>query len=236
MAESKVALVTGAGSGIGRDTALLLAESGYSLALVARSQDKLESVAREIEGKGGPSCLVIPADLGDAEKARGVIDRIIESFDRLDALVNVAGHADLGPIEKLDAATVRRSLAINVEAIMHLTATAWPYFRKQKSGIVVNITSMAAFDPFPGFGLYAPAKAAATMFTQCTAAEGKKIGVKAVAIAPGAVETPMLRSMFDTRAIPEDKTLDPIEVAAVVRDCITGAKPFTSGESIQMRT
>jgi NAD(P)-dependent dehydrogenase (short-subunit alcohol dehydrogenase family) len=80
--------------------------------------------------------------------------------------------------------------------------------------------------------MYASAKAAVNMFTLCTAREGAAIGVRAVALAPGAVETSMLRGLFDEKAIPHDKTLTPEQVATVIRDCLTGARRFTSGETI----
>ena len=81
---------------------------------------------------------------------------------------------------------------------------------------MVNVSSMASIDPFPGFATYAAAK----------------IGVKAVAVAPGAVETPMLRSMFNEQMIPKDKALSPEQVAKIITDCITGERAFTSGETI----
>lgn len=236
MTERHVAIVTGAGSGIGRDTAILLAEVGFGLTLVGRSQEKLDATKEQIVGRHPVDCLLISADLADSEASRAVVRRTVEHFGRLDAIANVAGRADLGPIEKLDDQTVRASLGVNLESVVHLTAAAWPVFRKQKGGVIVNVSSMASVDPFPGFGIYAPAKAAVNMFTKCTAAEGAKMGLKAVAVAPGAVETPMLRGMFNTKMIPEDKTLDPVEVAAVIRDCILGTREFESGSVITMPT
>ncbi len=93
---------------------------------------------------------------------------------------------------------------------------------------MVNVSSMASIDPFPGFSIYAASKLAVNMFTRCIAQEG----LRAVAIAPGAVETPMLRGLFDESVIPRDKALDPAEVAKVIVDCITGNRAFESGEVI----
>jgi len=93
-------------------------------------------------------------------------------------------------------------------------------------------SSMAAFDPFRGFNMYGAAKAAVNLFTKATADEGKRINLNAVAVGPGAVETDMLRDNFSEKAIPKDMTLDPAEVAAVLRDCITGDRDFEPGETI----
>jgi NAD(P)-dependent dehydrogenase (short-subunit alcohol dehydrogenase family) len=93
---------------------------------------------------------------------------------------------------------------------------------------------MASFDPFPGLAIYAAAKVAINMFTHCIAQEGEKIGVKSVCVAPGAIETPMLRGLFGKDVLPTEKTLDPKEVAGFIVDCITGKRGFKSGETVVM--
>ena len=228
------AIVTGAGSGVGRDTAILLAECGYHVLLVARSADKLDAaaeLARE-DAAEGVRVETMPADLLDPAAAPRVVERARELFGRVDALCNIAGGAPLLPIEKLTPAITRDCLAINLEAPALLTAACWPLFRQQKSGVVVNVSSMASVDPFPGFAIYAAAKVGLNMLTRCTASEGKRINVTAVAIAPGAIETPMLRQNFNEKVIPADKCLDPVTVAALIRDCVTGTRDFTPGETI----
>jgi NAD(P)-dependent dehydrogenase (short-subunit alcohol dehydrogenase family) len=127
---------------------------------------------------------------------------------------------------------VRRCLDTNIAATAYLTAAAWPTFKQQRRGIFVNVSSVASFDPFPGFSIYAAAKVAINMFTHCTAQEGADCGIKAVCVAPGAVETPMLRSLFDETVMPRDKTLHPDEVAQVIIDCICARRAFQSGETI----
>ena len=105
---------------------------------------------------------------------------------------------------------------------------------RQGDGVIVNVSSIASVDPFPGFSVYAAAKVAVNMYTKCAAEEGKKIGVKVGAIAPGAVETPMLRQIFNEKMLPQEKTLDPYEVAEAIADCITGKRNYTPGETIMM--
>lgn len=233
MSESKVAIVTGAGSGVGRDTALLLCEAGFAVALVGRTESKLRETAALIENEcDGARTLAVAADLCDAEAPQRVVERVLDAFGQVDALVNVAGAAPLQPIERITPEAWRQNVDINLSAPVLLTAAIWPAFKRQKSGVVVNVSSMASIDPFPGFSIYAAAKTGLNMFTRTTADEGRKIGVRAVAVAPGAIETPMLRQNFSEKVIPADKALDPAVVAGVIRDCITGARDFKPGEVI----
>lgn len=229
----RVAIVTGASSGVGRATAVLLAGAGYDLALVARRRAALEETARSCAGAaaGGATPLVLPVDLTDAAATRAVIERTLERFGRLDALVNAAGAAPLLPIERVTPAVWRECIDTNLSCVVQLTAAAWPAFRAG-GGVIVNVSSMSSIDPFPGFAIYAAAKVGLNMFTMCTAREGEAMGLRAVALALGAVETPMLRAIFDEATVPRDKTLSPEAVAAVIRDCVTGARAFTSGETV----
>ena len=97
--------------------------------------------------------------------------------------------------------------------------------------MVVNVSSMASLDPFTGFNLYGAAKAATNLFTQATADEGQALGVRAYAIAPGAIETGMLRSLFDEDMLPKDQTLSPDAVAQVITECVTGETAISNGQT-----
>ena len=226
----KVAIVTGAGSGIGRAVAVRLGAEGYCVVLVSRGRKNLETTAELVEGE----TFVYPADVTDSESITTLTEDVLSSFGRIDALVNVAGYAELLPIEQVTADHWRKTIDVNLSAAVLLTAAVWPAFKAQASGVVVNVSSMASIDPFPGFATYAAAKVGLNMFTSCTAKEGEEIGVRAVSVAPGAVETPMLRSMFDEGMIPADKTLSPVAVAEVICGCITGERGFDNGETIAL--
>lgn len=230
MSDLRVAIVTGAGSGIGRAVAVQLGDEGYCVVLVSRGRDSLETTAELVEGE----TFVYPADLANADAITNLIEDVLASFGRIDALMNIAGYAELLSIEQVTAEHWRKTIDINLSAAVLLTAAVWPSFKTQNSGVVVNVSSMASIDPFPGFATYAAAKIGLNMFTSCTAKEGEAIGVRAVAVAPGAVETPLLRSMFDEQMIPKDKTLSPDEIAKVICGCITGEREFDSGETITL--
>jgi NAD(P)-dependent dehydrogenase (short-subunit alcohol dehydrogenase family) len=229
--ENPVAIVTGAGSGIGRAAAIALAKAGWAVALAGRDRARLEETAGMLSG--GVGVLVQPTDITDSAACDALVAATVARFGRIDALANVAGFVDkLQPLSETSNVDWQRIVGVNLSGPFHLTRAVWPTFMKNRRSVIVNVSSMASLDPFEGLGAYAVAKSGLNMLTQVTAAEGKLRGVVSVAIAPGAVETPMLRAMFDTAFLPADQTLDPEEVGALIADCITGKKTFVSGELI----
>ena len=230
----KVAIITGAGSGIGRETALLLADAGYAVVLASRTLSKLEETDRYInqEAEGSDAILIRPTDVTDSQDVAGLVQDVSERFGRIDAVANCAGSAPLQPIRQITDELLEDALAVNLKSVIYMTRACWPTFAKQKTGAICNVSSMASIDPFTGFNVYAAAKAGVNLFTKCTADEGKKIGVHASAVAPGAVETPMLRQNFSEQLIPSVKTLDPLLVAGVIRDLLNGQRRCEPGETI----
>lgn len=238
---SPVALVTGASGSVGRATAIRLAQAGHALLLTGRDAQKLNATREAVLHDAAPmeqtdqaAITLAPVDLTAPTAPADLVTAAIARFGRLDVIAHVAGHAPLQPLEQNTPQQWRLTMDTNLSALVLLTAAAWPTFQKQRYGMVAAVSSMASFDPFPGFSMYAPAKAAVNMFIHCAAAEGAEYGIKAVAVAPGAIETPMLRGILDEKALPADKTLDPMDVAALLVDCIVGQRDFRSGETIQM--
>ena len=165
-------------------------------------------------------------------RSRKLVSDVLTQFGRIDAIANIAGFAPLQPMEDITAELWKQCIDTNLSAIVSITAAVWPEFKKKRTGVIVNVSSMASVDPFPQFSIYAAAKAGVNMFTHCTAQEGQAFGVRAVAVAPGAVNTPMLRSLWDESKLPNHKTLAPEQVAEVIVGCITGKRPFTNGQTI----
>jgi NAD(P)-dependent dehydrogenase (short-subunit alcohol dehydrogenase family) len=235
MEEQPVAIVTGASSGVGRACAKMLAQLHYRVVLVARTKENLDQAVAAIEADHpGAELVARPADVSGPEGVQTVIDQTLERFGRIDAIVNTAGSAPLQPIDRVTPEIWQQCIDSNLASAVHMTAKAWPTLKKQRSGVIVNVSSMAAFDPITGFNIYGAAKAGVNLLTYATAQEGKKPGIKTVCVAPGAIETPMLRQHFSEKVLPKDKTLAPEDVATVIVDCITGDREFTSGETIQL--
>ena len=241
MAETdrKVAIVTGAGSGVGRDTALLLADAGYAVVLASRTEADLHASVEYIREQGTEDAVtrVLPTDVSHSAACETLVQRTLEAFGRIDALANCAGSAPLQPIDQMTDAIIDAALAVNLKSVMYMTRAVWPTFKKQKNsggGAICNVSSMASLDPFTGFNVYAAAKAGVNLFTKATADEGKRFNIRAAAVAPGAIETPMLRQNFPAKVIPEAKTLDPLTVAGVIREVLTGTRDFKNGETIPL--
>ncbi len=225
----RVALVTGAGSGIGRAIASMLHTQGFALTLVGRTRSKLEATAASI---GASDALLIECDLADSERAAGCVDRTLERFGRIDVLVNNAGVAPLVAIEATDEATLESCFWANTFAPAFLITRAWPAFKVQRSGCVVNVSTIGTLDPFAGFFAYAASKSALDSFTRSIASEGKPFGITAYSVNPGAVETPLLRQNFSERKIPPEKALTPETVAAIVVACACGERLQDNGLAI----
>ena len=174
----------------------------------------------------------IAADIGDPDASAGIIRETIDRFGRLDALINNAGAAPLKPIHEHTPAVLREAFAVNALGPGALIAAAWPHLVARNAGVIVNLSTMGTADPFPGFFAYAAAKAAVNSYARSIATEGAAHNIKGFAIAPGAVETPMLRSLFDETALPRDRTLSPDAIAKIVVECVTGKRDPQNGTTI----
>lgn len=225
-----VSIVTGAGSGIGLATSRELSKLGHHVVLVARNEAKLAEAAASLTG---PST-TIACDVGDLAEARAMVKRVRSELGRIDVLVSNAGWAELHPIDKTTDDTLERAFRINAIGPAAMISEAWPAFTAQKSGCVVCTSSMATQDPFPGFYAYASSKASVNLLVASCAKEGARLGVRAFAVAPGAVETPLLRSMFSEKSLPRAGCLTPEKVAAMIVACVKGEHDAENGRVIWM--
>lgn len=228
------AIITGAGRGIGRAAAVELGRAGYRLALAARNESDLRQTARASDAAAS-DVLVVPADVTDPAQVDRLVARALDRFGRIDALVNVAGLAPVRPIRDMTVDQWRSVIDTNLSAVFYTTKACWPAFERQRSGVVVNVSSQSARDPFAGFAAYGAAKAGLNLFGHAAAREGEPIGVRVHTVAPGAVETAMFRGIATPEQWPAEKTLDPAEVARVIVSCVRGGLQYTSGEVIYLR-
>lgn len=226
------ALITGASSGIGRETALRLAQLHFALALVARGGERLERVGEECAAFGAADILLRSTDMAVPGDVEAMVDAALDAFGRVDVLINNAGLAELRPIGSIEFGHLEASFAVNAIGPAVAINRVWPAMVRQGGGRIINVSSIASKDPFPGFFAYAAAKSALNSLTRSIAIEGKAHHIKAFTIAPGAVETPMLRSAFSEEVIPREATLPPAEVAAVIVECARGQRDDANGEVI----
>jgi NAD(P)-dependent dehydrogenase (short-subunit alcohol dehydrogenase family) len=190
--KDKVALITGASSGIGRATACKFASEGVRVALVARSADTLAKVAAAIEADGGEA-LAIPADVTQEADIERAIRETVAVFGGIDVVVNAAGIIDTGTIETTRLDDWDYMMNVNVRAPFYLMQCAMPYLT-ERQGNVVNVSSVTGTRAFPGILAYCASKAAVDQLTHCAALEMAAKGVRINAVNPGVVLTQLHRS------------------------------------------
>ncbi len=212
----RIAIVTGASSGIGRATALALARAGAHLVLTARRQAELEAVAAEIRALAGRA-LVLPADISRQEQAEEVVRRTVETWGGVDVLVTCAGIYVRGPIETLTAADFERCMAVNFFGTVYPVLAALPYMRAQRRGHIVLLSSVDGKKAIRTDAPYAATKFAVAGFGEALRQDLYGTGVDVSIIFPGRVATPLIAGMnipWISRPIPAENVAHAI-VAAI---------------------
>jgi NADP-dependent 3-hydroxy acid dehydrogenase YdfG len=184
----KVALVTGAGQGIGRAIALRLARDGFALAMADINPSALAAVTAEIEAAGGQA-LALPADLSQLAEVQRVVAAAAAGLGRLDVLVNNAGVMLLGPIENAPTEEWRRMIHVNLFGVLYCTHAALPIMHSQGEGHIVNVSSVAGRVARAGSGVYNLTKFGVGAFSESLRQECVAMGVRVSVIEPGAVAT-----------------------------------------------
>ncbi|CQR59111.1 SDR family NAD(P)-dependent oxidoreductase [Paenibacillus riograndensis] len=202
----KVALITGASSGIGEVYAKELAARGCHVILTARSKDKLEALASEITRTHGVQAYALPIDLSKAEAPRLLAKSISELGVTVDILINNAGFGTTGRFEDINPEREQEQIMLNTAALVELTHLFLPGMLGRKDGVVVNVASMAAFAPCAYLAVYGATKAFVLSFSEALWAETRERGVRVLALCPGATDT----GFFDavgSRDMVENNTL-----------------------------
>jgi NADP-dependent 3-hydroxy acid dehydrogenase YdfG len=218
----KVAIITGASSGIGRATALALAREGACIALVARREAALQELAGEIE-KLGRKALILPADVTQREQIEAMTQEVLSKWGRVDILIANAGEYIRGPIVDLDPADLQRSLDVNYFGSVYCIKAVLPHMLARKSGHIVAVTSMDGKIGLPPDAPYVSAKFAMTGFLEVLRQEVGDHGITVTNVLPGRVDTVMIEHLRFSWISPK---ISPENVAESIIHAIRKRKPI----------
>jgi len=228
----KIALITGAGRGIGRAISVALAAEGVSLMITSRTQTELEETRDLIAGQ--VPVTIIPADVASNDSVIKLFSKIKEETDRLDFVVNNAGFVKLISVADTDEEVWTKTLDVNLSGPYRIIREALPLLKKAK-GKILSISSLAGtsgYDKFPGFGAYSAAKSGLIALSEVLALELKESGISVYTVSPGGVDTQMLREVlpdFKANLQPEDIAKKVVEVLMDKVQAATGDNIVVDG-------
>jgi NADP-dependent 3-hydroxy acid dehydrogenase YdfG len=209
---NKVAIVTGAGRGIGRAIALALSRAGARVVLAARSEPELRAVAEEIRSSDGDA-LVLPTDVTRDEDMERLVERTLKEWESIDILVNNAGWGKTAPVANSKIEEVDRTLQVNLRATMIMTRLVLPTLLQKKSGAVINIGSISGKAGSANTAAYSASKFGVIGFTQSLFEEVREYGIKVSVILPGFVDTPLIPP---NKRLDRSKMIQPDDIAETV--------------------
>ena len=240
MSENKVALITGATRGIGKEIALELAANGFDIAVNYRSvQDGMEELKKEIESNN-VKCEFVQADVADFEQCEKMVKETIEKFGKIDVLVNNAGITKDGLIMRMKKEDFQAVIDINLTGTFNVTRNVIPYMIKQKAGRIINLSSVVGVAGNAGQTNYSASKAGVIGFTKSLAKEVASRNILVNAIAPGFIDTDMTKVLSDSvkeginAQIPLRRMGSPKEVAKVVKFLSSEDSSYITGQVINI--
>jgi len=225
-------IVTGAGRGIGRAIARRLGAAQANVILASRSERELDETRRIVE-RDGAACLAVKSDLTQVKDVDRLIEESLARFGRIDGLINNAGVAPRSPIESMEPEQFDALVATNIRSVFLCCRAVWDSMSKSGGGVIVNISSVAGEDPFDGFAAYGGTKAFVNTFSQALSTEGASKGIRVFCVAPGAVETQLLRGLFPD--LPDNQILEADDVAALVESLFLPAARYIDGQTLRIR-
>jgi NAD(P)-dependent dehydrogenase (short-subunit alcohol dehydrogenase family) len=232
--KERVAIVTGAGRGVGRATARLFASKGARVVLFSRTMAHIEEARQEIESLGGQA-LAIAGDVAREEDVRSLFQKAKSAYGRIDILVNSAGIVALRPFVDMDTETWDQVIAVNLRGTFLCCREAFRIMSEQKGGVIVNISSLSGVkgvEKFPGLSAYNVSKSGVAGLTEILAVEGKPYNIRVCAVSPGAVDTEMLH-----QAAPQLKAgMTPDDLADILLFMVDDTGRMLNGSNIELFT
>ncbi len=212
--EGKTIVITGASSGLGEATARHLAACGASVVLGARRSERIEALANELTA-AGHKAKAVTTDVTDKEQVRQLVDTAVDSFGKVDVLLNNAGLMPLAPMERLKVDEWDQMIDVNLKGTLYGIAAALPHMKAQKSGHIINVSSVAGHKVIPGGSVYCATKFAVRALSEGLREEVTPYNIRTTIVSPGAVATELLEhiSEKDIRTQTEDFAL-PIAIPA----------------------
>ncbi|ELR96978.1 SDR family oxidoreductase [Gloeocapsa sp. PCC 73106] len=226
--EQQRAIITGASSGIGKATAVAFAKAGIAVALVGRSQAKLEQVVQIAKSVGTEAKGYI-LDLAEVELVKAEMSAIAQDFQPIDILVNNAGMGYTNLLKETSLSDWQQVLNLNLTSVFQSTQAILPLMRDRKAGVIINVASIAAHSSFPNWGAYSVSKAGLVAFSKILAAEEKVHGIRVMTVSPGAVNTPI----WDTDTVGADFERSLMLTPEVVAQTILYAATLPPGAMIE---
>ncbi|MBU79307.1 MAG: short-chain dehydrogenase [Flavobacteriales bacterium] len=235
--KDKVAIVTGSSKGIGLAIARGLAENGANVVLSSRSQEAVDLAANQFQ-KDGLSVLAQSCHVGDQKQRIKLVEKTTKNFGKIDILVN---NAAINPvyesIENMSNEVYDKIFNVNVKAIFDLSNLCFPFLKKEKSGSIINISSVEGLKPSLGLGIYSVTKAAVIMLTKVQAKEWGKYGIRSNAICPGLIKTKFSKALWENQALlnqvknelPAGRVAEPEEMIGLALYLASSAGSYSTG-------
>jgi NADP-dependent 3-hydroxy acid dehydrogenase YdfG len=194
--KGKVIVITGASSGLGEAAAKHLSVLGATVVLGARRSDRIEKLAQVINNNGGEA-LVVAMDVTKRDQVKNLVDSAVEKFGRVDVLLNNAGIMPLSPIDRLNVDEWDAMIDVNIKGVLNGIAAVLPHMKKQKSGQIINTSSVAGHKIFGGSAVYSATKFAVRALTEGLRMEVKPYNIRTTIVCPGAVKTELLEHISE---------------------------------------
>ncbi|MDP4531296.1 SDR family oxidoreductase [Marinobacter salarius] len=194
--EGKVVVITGASSGLGEASARLLSEQGAKVVLGARRLKRIERLASEIKD-GGAEAIAVETDVTDQKQVNALVEAAIKQYGRVDVMLNNAGLMPHSPLERLKTDDWDRMIDVNIKGVLYGIAAALPHMQKQKSGHIINVSSVAGHLVTPGGAVYCATKHAVRAISEGLRQEVKPYNIRSTIVSPGAVATELPDSITE---------------------------------------